>query len=91
MSPVNQVLKVGIDIGSTTIKAVVLNDDNEIIYKQYERHFSDIKTKLNQILTDTYKVLRDSRFNIMITGSGGMNIAKHMGIPFTQELSLLHI
>jgi len=86
LSLVKNILKVGIDIGSTTIKAVVLNTSNELIHSQYERHYSDIRTKLEQILGNAIKILGDSRFTIMITGSGGMNIAQNMGIPFIQEV-----
>ena len=43
-------MKLGIDIGSTTVKAVLLNPNNEIVYKRYERHMSDIYGKTEEIL-----------------------------------------
>ncbi|MDF2877055.1 MAG: 2-hydroxyglutaryl-CoA dehydratase [Clostridia bacterium] len=77
---------VGIDIGSTTIKVVILNHQKEMVYSQYERHYADIKTKLQHILFDAYKILKDTEVTVMITGSGGMGIASSIGVSFTQEV-----
>lgn len=77
---------VGIDVGSTTVKLVVLNSNKELIYSKYERHFADIKKKLQDILNDAYKALNNIEITIMITGSGGINLAKSLGINFTQEV-----
>jgi predicted CoA-substrate-specific enzyme activase len=82
----NNLFHVGIDIGSTTVKVVILDSKKEIIYSKYERHYSDIKKKLQQILQDAYKILEDAQLTIMITGSGGMNIANSIGASFTQEV-----
>ena len=80
------VFRVGIDIGSTTIKVVLLNQDNELIYSKYERHYSDIKKKLHQILHYTGNLVKDAPVTVTITGSGGMSIAKALKLPFTQEV-----
>ena len=80
------VFRVGIDIGSTTIKVVLLNQEGELIYSKYERHYSDIKKKLQQILHYTGNIVMDGAVTLMITGSGGMSIAKALKIPFTQEV-----
>ena len=77
---------VGIDIGSTTVKVVILDSKKEIIYSKYERHYSDINKKLQQILKDASVILKDNELTIMITGSGGMNIANSIGVSFTQEV-----
>lgn len=77
---------VGIDIGSTTVKVVILNSYGKLMYSKYERHYADIKKKLQEILEDAYKILRDAQLTIMITGSGGMNIANSIGASFTQEV-----
>jgi predicted CoA-substrate-specific enzyme activase len=77
---------VGIDIGSTTIKVVILNKNKKLIYSKYERHHADIKNKLHNILDDSYKLLKDSYITLVITGSGGMSIANAMGVTFTQEV-----
>ncbi len=76
----------GIDIGSTTIKVVILDSEKNLIYSKYERHFADIKYKLQQVLYDAYRLLKNVELNVMITGSAGMGIAQRMGVPFTQEV-----
>ena len=74
----SKIYHVGIDIGSTTIKVVILNSNKELIYSKYERHYADIKGKLEQIISNAYKLLRDVPLTVMITGSGGMGIAKSL-------------
>ena len=80
-------LKVGLDIGSTTIKCVVLDDNKNIIYTDYKRHYSHIKdniiSKLKELLD---KKIIDTTANIAISGSAGMGIADSMHIPFVQEV-----
>lgn len=78
--------RVGIDVGSTTIKIVVLNRQDELIYSQYERHLSDVRNKLIEMLREASKTFWDSNVKIMITGSGGMNISQGIGVGFTQEV-----
>jgi len=82
----NKLLHVGIDIGSTTVKVVILDHNKGIVYSRYERHFSDIKKKLQDMLRDAYKRFPYAYLTVMITGSGGMNIAKSIGVSFTQEV-----
>ncbi len=82
----NNILHVGIDIGSTTIKLVILNSDLELMFSKYERHYSDIKKKLFRIIQDSSAILKTSKFTIMVTGSAGMGIAKDLGISFVQEV-----
>ncbi len=82
----SNIYHVGIDIGSTTVKVVILNDRDELIYSKYERHYADIKKKLQEILYDSYKILKDTQLKIVITGSGGMSIAHIIGVSFTQEV-----
>ena len=80
------ILYLGIDVGSTTIKAVILNDNGKVLYSEYERHYSDIKNKLCRFILNTKNILKGSRFTVMITGSAGMGIAKDLCIPFIQEV-----
>jgi predicted CoA-substrate-specific enzyme activase len=77
---------VGIDIGSTTVKVVILNIYEKLVYSKYERHYADIKKKLQEILREAYEILKDAQLTVMITGSGGMNIASSSGVSFTQEV-----
>ena len=78
--------KVGIDIGSTTIKVVVLDAEEQIVYKHYARHFSDIPTALVTNLTALQDVVGPSRFRFALTGSAGMGIAQRLQLPFVQEV-----
>lgn len=82
----NNIFHVGIDIGSTTIKLVILNSNLELIFSKYERHYSDIKKKLYRMVQDSWSILKSSKFTIMITGSAGMGIAKDLNISFVQEV-----
>ena len=81
-------ISVGIDIGSTTIKAIVLDDNNKIIYSSYERHFSRISEKLEEVLTSLENgVLKGIReVSLAFTGSAGMGIAEGCKFPFYQEV-----
>jgi len=78
--------RIGIDIGSTTIKAVITNEENEIIYKTYKRHMSSITSSLLTLLSEIKEKCSDNFFYINFTGSAGMNLAHNMGIQFTQEV-----
>ena len=77
---------VGIDIGSTTIKIIVLDEDRNIIHSRYERHYADIREKLKDIILDAASLLQGTYLTVSITGSGGMGIAQGLDIPFTQEV-----
>ncbi|MGV8907304.1 MAG: acyl-CoA dehydratase activase-related protein, partial [Acetobacterium sp.] len=79
-------LKMGIDIGSTTIKVVVINHKNDIIYEEYRRHLSNIKTTIVNLLKETYEELGDLKLRVCVTGSGGLMISEWLGIPFVQEV-----
>ena len=78
--------KVGIDIGSTTIKVVVLDAEENLVYKKYARHFSDIPTALVTNLTALQDMVGPSRFRFALTGSAGMGIAQRLQLPFVQEV-----
>lgn len=81
----NKVYSLGIDVGSTTVKTVIL-DGEDIIYSKYERHFSKVRETVAEqlrIIRDEYK---DAKFKIAITGSAGLGIAEACGITFVQEV-----
>ena len=80
------VLNVGIDIGSTTIKVVVLDREKNIVYKKYARHFSEIGASLHENLENLKKVVGEQKFSFALTGSAGMGIAQRIGMPFVQEV-----
>ena len=78
--------RVGIDIGSTTVKIAVLDDNNNILFSAYERHYANIQETLRAIMERAYNELGDCDIAPMITGSGGLSISKHLDIPFVQEV-----
>ena len=80
-------MRVGLDIGSTTIKCVVLNDADQIIYSTYERHFSHILEKGKALLEKVAaEYLPDGRAYLAISGSAGMGLADSCKVPFVQEV-----
>ena len=80
-------MRVGLDIGSTTIKCVVLNDADEIVYSTYERHYSHILEKGRALLQKVAaEFLPDGRAKLAISGSAGMGLADSCGVPFVQEV-----
>ena len=79
------VLNLGLDIGSTTIKMVLLDQDN-LVYQQYRRHHSDIRGELVRAFQDIAAEFPDQRVRIAITGSGGLSVASWLGLMFVQEV-----
>ena len=80
-------MRVGLDIGSTTIKCVVLNDADQIIYSTYERHFSHILEKGKALLEKVAaEYLPDGHAYLAISGSAGMGLADSCKVPFVQEV-----
>ena len=80
-------MRIGLDIGSTTIKCVVLDDANRILYSAYDRHYSHIIEKCDELLTFVdEKFLNGSEAELAISGSAGMGLAETAGIPFVQEV-----
>ncbi|MCH3966910.1 MAG: acyl-CoA dehydratase activase [Bacilli bacterium] len=81
-------VSVGIDIGSTTIKAVVLDEKGNLLYSSYERHFSRISEKLGKVLSDLQNGPLKGMKNVPLafTGSAGMGIAEGCHFPFYQEV-----
>ena len=79
-------LRLGIDIGSTTVKIAVLDEENHIVFSAYERHFANIQETLKDIVKKAMDELGDQEIDPMITGSGGLSIASHLDIPFVQEV-----
>ena len=78
--------KVGVDVGSTTVKIVLLDGENNILFKKYQRHYSDVKKSIVEVLNDVYKIIGDAAIKIIITGSGGIGVSKKLGIKFVQEV-----
>ncbi|WP_415296460.1 acyl-CoA dehydratase activase-related protein [Clostridium perfringens] len=78
--------KIGIDAGSTTLKCIVLNEEDKIFYSNYERHYSKVREKLIEELENIKGIIENKKFKIAITGSAGYGISKEYNLPFVQEV-----
>jgi len=81
-----KIYRAGIDVGSTTVKLVIINDNNKIVFSEYRRHLSNIQETLAGLLEKAIKVVGDCKLNVKITGSGSINLGKILGIEFIQEV-----
>jgi len=86
MENTNKKAALGIDIGSTTVKVAILDENHNILFSDYERHYANIRETLAALLNKAYKQLGNLSLHPMITGSGGLTLANHLGVPFTQEV-----
>ena len=78
--------KLGIDIGSTTVKLALIDQDNKIIFKKYEKHYANIQETLETLFAAGQAEFGDIEFSAMITGSGGLTISDWLSVPFIQEV-----
>ena len=81
-----KIFTLGIDIGSTTVKIAILDSESKIIYSNYQRHFANIKETLFSLLNESYEKFGNLIIAPVITGSGGLTLAKHLDIKFVQEV-----
>ena len=79
-------MKIGIDIGSTTVKVVVLNRENDMIYGEYRRHHAKTQETLKDLLKEVYSLIGNQKVQVRITGSGSINMSKALGVEFVQEV-----
>ena len=80
------VLHIGLDVGSTTVKIVVMNKNKEIIYKDYRRHFSDTRKTVCDFLEEIVDKYSNFNITLALTGSGALSVSHFLGIPFIQEV-----
>ena len=86
-------IRIGIDIGSTTVKIAVLDDDDKLIYGDYQRHRADIRSTIIKVAADAFDKL-ESQFplgenqplTVKVTGSGGLSVSQWLNVPFIQEV-----
>ena len=76
----------GIDIGSTTVKIAILDENENLIFADYKRHFANIQETLADLLQEAFDQYGEMTLHPVITGSGGLTLANHLGVPFTQEV-----
>ena len=82
----NSCKKLGIDIGSTTVKVSIIEDGGKLLFADYKRHFANIQETLADLLREGKEKLGALTVEPVITGSGGLTLSKHLGIPFVQEV-----
>lgn len=82
----NSCKKLGIDIGSTTVKVSIIEDGGKLLFADYKRHFANIQETLADLLRESEEKLGALTVEPVITGSGGLTLSKHLGIPFVQEV-----
>ena len=86
-------IRIGIDVGSTTVKVAILDDDDKLIYGDYQRHRADIRSTIINVvnqaldkLENTVEGGKDRRVSVKVTGSGGLSVSQWLNIPFIQEV-----
>ena len=79
-------INIGLDAGSTTVKLVAVNENGEIVFKEYRRHFADISGTVRILFEDLQKKIGDVQARLTVTGSAGMGIAERAQLPFVQEV-----
>ncbi|MDY3795575.1 MAG: acyl-CoA dehydratase activase-related protein [Agathobacter sp.] len=82
----NSLHKLGIDIGSTTVKIALLDENDTILFSDYERHYANIQETLASLIEKAINSCGDCNVSPMITGSGGLTLANHLEVPFVQEV-----
>ena len=87
MEGIDKMKRVGLDIGSTTVKAAIVGENNELLFGRYQRHFSDIRKTVSDIISEVGNEIPGERVLIAVTGSGGISVSKWLGIPFVQEVA----
>ncbi len=82
----NKIFSLGIDVGSTTVKTVILDEAGNIIRSRYQRHFSKVRETVEEQLSEIAEEYSGCRFRLSITGSAGLGLANASGLPFVQEV-----
>ncbi len=78
--------KLGVDIGSTTVKVVILDENNNVLFADYRRHYANIQETMASLINDAKNLIGDCLVCPVITGSGGLTLSKHLDVPFVQEV-----
>lgn len=78
-------LRMGIDVGSTTVKVVLIDEQEQFIYKKYIRHYANILDTVHTLLKEAQEGYEECPVHVAITGSGAMAMADKINIPFVQD------
>jgi len=81
-----KILYLGLDVGSTTVKLALLDKNDNVVYEKYQRHFSDTRKTVMELLTELCEEFETGDLKVVVTGSGGMSVAQWLGVPFVQEV-----
>ncbi|MDY6357445.1 MAG: hypothetical protein SPL59_09490, partial [Catonella sp.] len=79
-------MRLGIDIGSTTVKIAVIDGNSNIVFSDYKRHFANIQETLADLIHEAIETCGNVNVAPVITGSGALSISKVLNIPFVQEV-----
>ena len=82
----NGLFRLGVDIGSTTVKIVILDQENRVCFSDYKRHYANIQETLASLIYDASSRLGNITLSPVITGSGGLQLSRHLDVPFLQEV-----
>ena len=90
-SPASTPIRIGIDVGSTTVKVVCLDQNDKVIYGDYQRHRADIRNTIITVVTKALeevekKLGENNTVSVKVTGSGGLSVSQWLNIPFIQEV-----
>lgn len=80
------VFHMGLDIGSTTVKVVISDHNDCVVYSSYQRHFSDIKSTIVDVINEAFEHFKEENITILVTGSGGLSVSKWLECSFIQEV-----
>lgn len=81
-----EILHMGLDVGSTTVKLVILDHKDNVIFSRYQRHYSDIRKTITEIIGNACDVFREQIVTAAVTGSAGISVSEWLGLPFVQEV-----
>ena len=82
----DRIYRLGVDIGSTTVKIAIIDENSNIVFSDYKRHFANIQETLASLLKEAIDICGTVKVSPVITGSGGLAISEVLGIPFVQEV-----
>ncbi|NLI92915.1 MAG: 2-hydroxyacyl-CoA dehydratase [Peptococcaceae bacterium] len=81
-----KVMHIGLDVGSTTVKIAILDDNDNLVFSHYQRHFSDVQHTVSNLLQKMYLHLKNTNVTMNVTGSSGITTSGQIGVPFIQEV-----
>jgi activator of 2-hydroxyglutaryl-CoA dehydratase len=81
-----KILHIGLDVGSTTVKIAVLDENDALIFSHYQRHFSDVQHTVSNLLQKIYAQYKNANVTMNVTGSSGMTTSEQIGVKFIQEV-----